>query len=461
MVEAAGVEGTLDAMGPVLARWTMGGSALPAAPAGWRAALGNEAGEAELRLLALAGQFLGTAVIAEPAGEIAVAPDLPRLALPPLPDPLRARAKRVLAQLRSGESRRDLLDFLEGRGRTLHPGDWLPGPGDAVPAVYAPWQDWVTARAVRVDEDGIEDLAALGPAARRVALAALRARDPAAARAAIATQLAVGGADARLTLVETLGVGLSADDRPLLENLATDRAPRVKALAASLLARLGGGGYEAEAAELAAFFPVRTKGILRRTRAVAIEPVKTPAQGRRRAALMAEVPFAVFAQALGMAPLELVEAWPWRADTAADHGLATMAARSADDAAVARIADAVAEPAILAPLVPRLSPVGRHRAGLRLLQSGATFGQTLGVAGGSAGIDGAIRTPAGTALLANLTKADARPADATEELTALGLLASREGAREALARCGVAGLVAADPRLDMLRLNAALDEDPR
>lgn len=49
----------LLALAPVLTRWTMGGSAAAVAPEGWRGALGNEPGEAELRLLALAGQFLG------------------------------------------------------------------------------------------------------------------------------------------------------------------------------------------------------------------------------------------------------------------------------------------------------------------------------------------------------------------------------------------------------------------
>ena len=42
---------------------------------------------------------------------------------------------------------------------------------------------------------------------------------------------------------------------------------------------------------------------------------------------------------------------------------------------------------------------------------------------------------------------------------ALGLIASRAAARQALERLNGAGLLQGDPRLDMLRLNAALDDN--
>ena len=79
-----------DAMGSVLTRWTMGSAAAPAA-AVWSAELGAEPAEAELRLLALSGQFLGVAVTAEPPLELRVLPDIPALALPTVPEPLRHR----------------------------------------------------------------------------------------------------------------------------------------------------------------------------------------------------------------------------------------------------------------------------------------------------------------------------------------------------------------------------------
>jgi hypothetical protein len=61
-------------------------------------------------------------------------------------------------------------------------------------------------------------------------------------------------------------------------------------------------------------------------------------------------------------------------------------------------------------------------------------------------------------LLAALQRDDAKPSDQAAELHALGLIASREGARRSLERLTGAGLVQGDPRLDMLRLNAALDD---
>ena len=45
------------------------------------------------------------------------------------------------------------------------------------------------------------------------------------------------------------------------------------------------------------------------------------------------------------------------------------------------------------------------------------------------------------------------------EFHALGLLASQMAAQQTLQRLTAAGLLQADPRLDMLRLNAALDDN--
>ncbi|KJC52094.1 hypothetical protein [Bradyrhizobium sp. LTSP857] len=80
MTDALKAEAIYDAMGTVLTRWTMGSAAAAAAPF-WRAELGEDPAEAELRLLALSGQFLGIAVTAEPASTLRVLPDIPALAL--------------------------------------------------------------------------------------------------------------------------------------------------------------------------------------------------------------------------------------------------------------------------------------------------------------------------------------------------------------------------------------------
>src|SRR5690242_16305094 len=120
-------EAIFDALGEVLARWSMGTPAASAAPPAWRDAIGVEPREAEIRLLALSGQFLGAAVVAEPQGELHESPQLPVLALPPLPFALRPLARSCLnvCRWRSG-----VLDFLASRGWTMHPEDWMPSASD-------------------------------------------------------------------------------------------------------------------------------------------------------------------------------------------------------------------------------------------------------------------------------------------------------------------------------------------
>ena len=98
-------EAIYDAMGSVLTRWTMGSAAAPAATV-WSAELGAEPAEAELRLLALSGQFLGVAVTAEPPLELRVLPDIPALALPTVPEALRPLVRRILAAFKETQRKR-------------------------------------------------------------------------------------------------------------------------------------------------------------------------------------------------------------------------------------------------------------------------------------------------------------------------------------------------------------------
>jgi len=303
----------------------------------------------------------------------------------------------------------------------------------------------------------------LGPAARRAELVALRRRDPASASALLAEKIAGEIPDQRVRLIETLTVGLSETDRPLLETLTSDRAPRVKGLAMSLLARLGDGETEGEDhGELAGFFAVQVKGLLRRTRIVVPQALKTAAQRARRTQLMEVISFNAFARALELTSQELVSAWSWQADELADQQLAAMAARSADDAATEALADALADaciaPRAFAPLMPRLGLEMRRKAASRLLTRGGGFAAVLDIVGGGARIDAAIRSPAGAALLRGLRTEKGSLAEMSAELLALGLIASRPAAKEALEQLATVGLIASDPRLDMLRLNAALED---
>lgn len=454
----------LDALGPVLTRWTMGGSAASHAPTAWRDALGTDARQAELRLLALSGQLLGTVAIMQPTGEVRPCGDIPALAQPPLPDGLRPRVRRLFHQIRDTQTRRHLLDFIDARGWTPHPADWMPRPEEDMPEVYAPWQDWAVASGSpaaapeTLDGDNWDDFA---PAARHVAFAALRRQAPAQASLVLAERIAGEPADRRVRLLEMLATELSDADRTLLERLTGDRAPRVKALATALLARLGHGGRDGEdGTELAAFFTIQTKGLLRRTRVIVAQVVKTAAQRNRCDTLFQTLSFDGFAQALGLASTELVAAWPWGADLLGDRQLAAMAARSASDTIIDAVATApgTGDARTLVELLPRLSSSQRRQVAIGLLGTeDASFATLLPIAGGGGEIDDAIETPAGKALLDALKAEDKRFGDHADELLALGLIASRSAARQALDRLAAAGLTAADPRLDMLRLNAALD----
>lgn len=67
-----------------------------------------------------------------------------------------------------------------------------------------------------------------------------RQQEPAIARALLESSWTAEGADARVRLLEILQIGLSLEDKPFLEGMAKDRAPRVRNLAQRLLARLPG-----------------------------------------------------------------------------------------------------------------------------------------------------------------------------------------------------------------------------
>lgn len=462
-----------DAMGAVLARWTMGSPGTPAASI-WSAELGGDPGEAELRLLALSGQFLAVAVTVEVPATLRDLPDIPLLDLPTLPEALRPFLRRLLATAREARSRAELLHFLAARGWTAHPGDWMPAAGDEeVPDIYAPWRDWAEMAASpgaarQSADDGLsaESWEEYRPAARKAALADLRRQKPAEARALLEAKLANEGAETRLGLLGLLAAQLSEADIPFLEGIASaDRAPKVKALASSLLARLGHASTAGEdAAELAGFFSLQKTDSLPRSITLQAQALKTPAQRQRRAALFESVDIASFAGVLGLTPEALVAAWRWDVDRPADMALIALVARTGTDAEVALTAEAVSDGDAsglhgLALLVPRLTPARRSGLAARLLQSReCRFEMARTIGGVGTRLDDPMAAPAGATLLVALNAEDAKPSDHLAELHALGLIASRAGAQRALERLTAAGLLQGDPPLDMLRLNAALED---
>jgi len=463
-------DAVFDAMGEVLTRWTMGSAAAPAA-SHWKDALGADPEEAELRLLALSGQFLGVTVTVAPPSELRVLPDVPVLSMPTVPEAARPLVRRLL----DAKLENELLRFIALRGWTVHPADWMPDANDeGVPDVYAPWRDWAAlaastmpvqrAAADRITPENWDDW---WPAARKVALTELRRSDPAAARTVLEAKLAGENADVRLRLLALLESRLSEDDIPFLEGIAeTDRAPKVKALAASLLSRMNRGitGSADDLAELKGFFSVKTKGLLRRSRVIEFENAKTPAQRQRRAALFESVDFAAFAGALGLGAPELMAAWQWNTDSDADHALIALIARTGTDELVMQTAEAVLQGDAaglhrLLVLLPRLTFAQRtDLAATALSARGCSLELARTITSGAAHLENPLGTPAGAALLMALGRADAKPSDQTAELQALGLITARAWARRTLDRLTGAGLLQGDPRLDMLRLNAALDD---
>jgi hypothetical protein len=390
-----------------------------------------------------------------------------------VPEALRPLVQRILAAFKETQRKTELLDFLAARGWTTHPAEWMPTANDEdAPDVYAPWRDWAGIAASnsvvrrqagdRLTADNWEDF---WPAARKVALTELRRRDPEAALTVLEAKLASENADVRLPLLSLLATGLSDADIPFLEGIAAnDRAPKVKALAASLLARLGKGPAVGEdITELAGFFSVKMKGLLRRSRVIQFENIKTPAQVHRRTVLLESADIASLARALTLTPQELVDAWSWDVDRQADAALTSLVARTGTAPLVAQTAEAVSQcdaSFFLASLTPRLAPGQRSELAERLLRTRRfSFDMAKTIAGGTARLEDPLTAPAGATLLAALRRDGAKPSDELTEFFALGLIASRTAARQALERFNGAGLLQGDPRLDMLRLNAALDDN--
>ena len=150
-------------------------------------------------------------------------------------------------------------------------------------------------------------------------------------------------------------------------------------------------------------------------------------------------------------------------DRQADAALTSLVARTGTDSLVAQAAEAASQcdaSFFLAALTPRLAPGRRSELAEKLLRTRRfSFDMAKMIAGGTARLENPLTAPAGAVLLAALRRDNAKPSDELTELFALGLIASRTAARQALERLNSAGLLQGDPRLDMLRLNAALDDN--
>jgi len=147
---------------------------------------------------------------------------------------------------------------------------------------------------------------------RRVAYLDQRRRDDAdTARALVESTWAQEDADTRFRLLHVLQTRLSMADQPFLSTLEKDRAPRVRALAAKFLARLGAGGENPALRACMERIKQSQSGLLRKRPVLQLElPANVKDQAVSRWILQAftDVSFGELGGAFQFTEKELIEA---------------------------------------------------------------------------------------------------------------------------------------------------------
>lgn len=147
---------------------------------------------------------------------------------------------------------------------------------------------------------------------RRVAYLEERRRNDAdAARALLESTWAQEEAEARFRLLQVFQTGLNMADQPFLSSLEKDRAPRVRAVAAKFLRRLGAGDKNPALGASVERIKQKQSGLLRKRIALELElpaNVKDQAASRWVLQTFAEVSFAELAGAFKITETELIEA---------------------------------------------------------------------------------------------------------------------------------------------------------
>ncbi len=444
------------------ARWMTGGAAESACPPQWRDALGDAP---NLTLVALAGQFTRLATTPITQGLSAHTP-LPKLALPIISDGIRPLFRQ--AQNLKTANIKDMLNLLAARGVTVHPADWMPSASTEAPDVYGPWVDWLSQDVAGTDEEVLtaENWDNWMPHARKTALAQIRRSAPTHARELIAAKAGDVPAEQRLRLIEVLRDGLSEDDGEILESFAEDRSSKVRTSVNNMLARLGKAKVDREAiTEFADFFELQKAGMLSRKQIVVARKLKTSAQKRRRTELANALPLTAFAEAMNMPPGTLIETINL-GEAIYDIIAITAATGTGEHARILcdRLMNKGAD-IDLSPLYARLDGAERMRVAIAVAKGDATqFHATLQALGhelGALDYETLNASKSIDALFKQLAKEDPQqPQQIDLALTNLGLIASHGAAERILNNLiTMRGLMAADPRLSMLRLNAALSDN--
>lgn len=468
------------ALGELMSAWASGPAAA-AAPDRWAEALAPGGVEAELRLIALAGHALEVGYRPVPPGALTEAAPFPDLGLPFLSGPHRARFRRLLKEF-SGYAGGlpEFLSFLASRGRTAHPLDWTPGANEEeIPAIYAPWRDWAGQRAPAPEEAlsaaNWDDWTKSG---RRKAFVDLRKADPSGARELLTARLSSLKAEERQDLVEALRTGLGFEDNALLEDLkAKDRSASIKQLAEALLGRLAliGETSPERAAMLfyEEFVKIERKGILKRELRLVVKQKRQQVNSERSSLLIERAGLEALAARAQASRIELAAAWPydeWILGPAFRELLLSQGSPEEIEAAFSAICEAglhgtagegLGEMLDRQPEAKRLALLARA-----LERRNAAFDDHLSAMGamiGRAPLKILRKTPvwaeAQELLAAEIkgeqnTMANVLPG----KLRTIGGVLDSAGAREALDEFARMGLSPADPRLDLLHLNAELPE---
>ena len=150
------------------------------------------------------------------------------------------------------------------------------------------------------------------PLSRRAAYLEQRRRDDADdARALVESTWAQEEAEARFRLLQAFQTNLSMADQPFLSTLEKDRAPRVRALAARSLARLGTGTENPALAACMERIKQKQSGLLRKRTTLQLElpaNVKDQAASRWILQTFTDVPLNEVARACKITEKELIEA---------------------------------------------------------------------------------------------------------------------------------------------------------
>jgi hypothetical protein len=212
-------------------------------------------------------------------------------------------------------------------------------------------------------------------------------------------------------------------------------------------------------------------GLIHRRSRLVIKQVKTAAQNTRRAELFKLVNVAALARALGVSELQLVEAPP-EGGPDGIVAFAQMVATTGSDTMLRALlqillADAASPTGALQALAARLSAEERRALLPQIMaRDKDDLETTFDIAGrefGATPIAPLLASPTFTSLSRLLDSLNVEDPHRAAKNTALGTMLNRiallldaPGAADLIARLGIWGLSPADPKFDLLHLNAAL-----